>query len=58
MREKELVISKKWNNPVWILLLKETRLFFIYNMLRGGVPESNGTWGKKVTSGNYIWSEG
>ncbi len=40
------------------IALKEIKAVFIYNMLREGIPKSNGTWGEKNTSGNYIWSEG
>ena len=41
------------------IALKGIKAVFIYNMLREGVPKSNGTWGGgKNTSGNYIWSEG
>ena len=57
MRAKELVISKKWNIESLDIALKGVKAVFIYNMLREGVPKSNGTWGKN-TSGNYIWSEG
>ena len=39
------------------IALKGIKAVFIYNMLREGVPKSNGTW-EKNTSGSYIWSEG
>ena len=59
MRAKKLVISKTWNNAQrQCITLKGIKAFFIYNMLREGVPKSNGTWEKKNTSGSYIWSEG
>ena len=36
------------------IALKGIKAVFIYNMLREGVPKSNGIWEKKNTSGNYI----
>ena len=40
------------------IALKGIKAVFIYNMLREGVPKSNGIFGKKNASGSYIWSEG
>ena len=40
------------------IALKGIKAVFIYNMLREGVPKSNGNLGKTNTSGSYIWSEG
>ena len=40
------------------IALKGIKAVCIYDMLREGVPKSNGTWGKKNTSGSYIWSVG
>ena len=34
------------------IALKEIKAVFIYNMLREGVPKSNGIWEKKNTSGS------
>ncbi len=49
MRAKELVISKKWNNAQNLdIALKGVKAVFIYNMLREGVPKSNGTWEKRI----------
>ena len=39
------------------IALKGTKAVFIYNMLREGVPKSNGNW-ETNTSGSYIWSDG
>ena len=30
------------------IVLKGIKAVFIYNMLREGIPKSNGTWGKRI----------
>ena len=62
MRAKELVISKKLNKVQSLdTALKGVKAVFIYNMLREGVPKSNGTWEKRIqvviTSGVIVVTE-
>ena len=47
MRTKELVISQKWSNAK-SGSLKGIKAVFIYNMLREGVPNSNGILEKRI----------
>ena len=62
MRAKELVISKKLNKVQSLdIALEGVKAVFIYNMLREGVPKSNGTCEKRIqvviTSGVIVVTE-
>ena len=48
MRAKELVISKSGIMQRLDIALKGVKAVFIYNVLREGVPKSNGTWEKRI----------
>ena len=49
MRAKELVIYLKSGIVQRLdIALKGIKAVFIYNMLREGVPKSNGTWEKRI----------